>query len=238
LTTIALIHSPLLGPFTWSLVADALRQPGWAVVMPDLHGDGLDGERPYHQQHAQNATKAFYDLPAEEPVVLVAHSGAGPLLPAIGQQLPQPIAAYLFVDAGIPHAGLSRLDLLAAELPEAVPHLHKLLTSGQRWPHWTNEDLAGLIPDASRRQKLLAELTPQPLAFFVEPIPVFPGWPDAPCAYLQLSASYDYSAAEARQRGWPVVRLEVGHFYMVVNETAVADHILALLAQLGLVTHK
>ncbi len=233
MTTIAFIHSPLLGPFTWSLVADALRQRGWAVVVPDLHCEGVEAERPYHQQHAQNAVKATQDLPTDEPVVLVAHSGAGPLLPAIGQQLPQSIAAYLFVDAGIPHAGLSRLDLLAAELPEAVPHLHKLLTSGQRWPQWTNEDLAGLIPDASRRQKLLTELTPQPLAFFVEPIPVFPGWPDAPCAYLQLSASYDYSAAEARQRGWPVIRLDEGHFHMLVDETAVANHIIQLLTQLA-----
>ena len=82
---------------------------------------------------------------------------------------------------------------------------------------------------------MLAELTSQPLAFFEEPIPVFAGWPDAPCAYLQFSAGYDYSAADASQRGWPVVQLDVGHFHMLVEETTVADHILALLARLNLI---
>lgn len=34
-------------------------------------------------------------------VVLVGHSGAGALLPAIGAFSPRPVAGYLFVDAGL-----------------------------------------------------------------------------------------------------------------------------------------
>lgn len=229
---IILVHSPLVGAFTWAPVATELQQRGCTVIVPDLHGTGVDEERPYHHQHAQNAAKLLQDLPASEPVVLVAHSGAGPLLPAIRQQIAQPIAAYLFIDAGLPQNGLSRLQMLARELPDTAPRLRELLVGGKKWPQWRDEDLASLIPDSERRQKLLAELTPQPLAFFDEPLPVFPEWPDAPCAYLQLSAAYDYSAAEAEQRGWPVVRMDAGHFHMLVDETAVADHILNILTQL------
>lgn len=231
MATIILVHSPLLGPFNWSLVANELRRRGVAVVVPDLHGEGVDEERPYHQQHAQNSANALKTVPPNEPIVLVAHSGAGPLLPVIRQQLRQPIAAYLFVDAGIAQDGQSRLDMLAEELPEVAPQLRKLLVSGQRWPQWDDEDLADFIPDASLRKNLLAELTPQPFDFFDEPIPVFADWPDAPCAYLQLSAAYDYSAMEARRLGWLCDRLDGGHFHMLVDETAVTNAILQLLTQ-------
>lgn len=214
-------------------VAAGLRRRGWLVAVPNLHGEGVKGERPYHQQHALNAAKSLQKLPGTEPLILVAHSGGGPLLPAIRQQLSHPVAAYLFVDAGIAHDGQSRLDMLAEELPEVVPELRELLNSGQHWPQWSDTDLAALVPDTGRRQRLLAELMPQPLTFFDEPIPVFAGWPDAPCAYLQLSTGYDYSAAEAGRRGWPVVRLDAGHFHMLLDETAVATHILQLFTQLN-----
>ena len=211
-----------------------LRRRGWPVIVPDLHSEGVVENRPYYQQHAQNAAKSLQKLAENEPLILVAHSGAGPLLPAIRQELHQPVVAYLFVDAGIAHDGQSRLEMLANELPEMASRFRELLIAGQRWPQWSDADLAKSIPDANWRQRLLAELTPQPLAFFNEPIPVFADWPDAPCAYLQFTAGYDYSAAEAARLSWPVVRLEVGHFHMLVDETAVTDQILMLLNDLNL----
>ena len=232
MTTVVLVHSPLMGSFSWSLVAAELRQRGWQVVVPNLHEDGVDERQSFHEQHAQNAANVLQDIQPDEPVVLIAHSGAGPLLPAICQKLCQPVVAYLFVDAGIAHNGQSRLDMLAEELPDVAPKLRKLLADGKRWPQWQDQDLAEAVPNAERRRKLLTELTPQPLAFFDETIPVFTGWPDAPCAYLQFSAGYNYSAAEAKERGWLYGRLEAGHFHMLVDETAVADHILQLLSEL------
>lgn len=232
MTTIVLIHSPLLGSFTWSLVAAELRHHSLSVVVPDLHGEEEDENRPYHQQHAQNCAIVLKTLPTNEPIVLAAHSGAGPLLPVIHQQLRQPIAAYLFVDAGIAKDGQSRLNMLAEELPEMAPKLRNLLASGHRWPQWNDEDLAESLPNTELRRKLLAELAPQPLKYFEEPIPVFAGWPDAPCAYLQLSAAYDFSAAEAQRRGWLFRRLDGGHFHMLVDATAVTNTILQLLTQL------
>jgi pimeloyl-ACP methyl ester carboxylesterase len=141
------------------------------------------------------------------------------------------VAGYIFVDAGIPAAGKSRLDLLAAELgPEIADSLAAALARGDRYPRWTAEDLRQEVPDASQRQQLVADLRPQGQAFFSEPIPVFERWPDAPCAYLQFTPGYDVTAQTARARGW-ACRLEPGgHFHMLANPGAVAAALASLAA--------
>ena len=80
-----------------------------------------------------------------------------------------------------------------------------------------------MVPDPASRRALLAELRPQPWAFWEEPLPVFAGWPDAPCAYLRFAPNpaYDAAAAEARRRGWSCLELAGGHFHMLVDPDAV-----------------
>ena len=51
------------------------------------------------------------------PVVLVAHSGAGPLLPAIRASIHNPIRAYVFVDAGLPRDGRGKIGSRRAWAP-------------------------------------------------------------------------------------------------------------------------
>jgi hypothetical protein len=225
---VGLIHSPLVGPVTWSLVAEELRRRGVDVLTPELvdrEGSGL----PFWQQHAESVSAALADGKNHRPVVLAGHSGAGPLLPAIGERLNRRVAAYLFVDAGIPHNGASRLDLLRHELPEAAAQLEALLAAGGRFPAWRDEDLQPVIPDDGLRRAVLASLRPQPLAFIDEPIPVFPGWPDAPCGYLRFRPGYAVPAAESAARGWPCQEMDGGHFHMLVDPAAGADALLALL---------
>ena len=160
---------------------------------------------------------------------MVGHSGAGPLLPAIGREIGRPIAAYGFVDAGIPADGKSRLDLMEAEDPPFARDLLQHLTAGGRFPEWTEDDLSSIVLDATLRRQLLAELRPRPLAFFTEPIPVFAGWPDAPCTFLQFSPAYDVPARQAREAGWPYHHLAAGHFHMLADPAAVAGAILDLI---------
>lgn len=228
--TIALIHSPLVGPSTWQPVADELRRRGVAVAVPALADDAGSG-LPYWQQHAEAAARALNAAAGGGPLVLVGHSGAGPLPPAVRVRLSRPIAAYLFVDASIPHDGVSRLDLLAQELPEAAAQLRPLLAAGGRFPEWTDDDLRPVIPDTEVRREVLASLRPRPLAFMEEPIPVFAGWPDAPCAYLRFWPGYAVPAAEARRRGWVSRELEGGHFHMLVDPAGVAEALLALIRE-------
>jgi hypothetical protein len=219
-----LIHSPLVGGLTWTLVADEMRQRGLDVVIPLLL-DSSDSPEPLWKQHAKSVSKAFEHIPRNEAVTLVAHSGAGPLLPAIRQSLRNPVNAYVFVDSGIPRDGSTRLDLMKSEDPEWAEQFQETLERGERFPNWSVEDLQDVILDEALREQTAAEIRPRGLAFFTEPIPVFSGWPDAPCAYIRLSAPYERPAAWARRAGWPTHELEAGHFHMLVDPVSVTEMI-------------
>ena len=95
------------------------------------------------------------------------------------------------------------------------------LEGGGRFPNWSSEDLADILPDESIRQQLVADLRPRVLDFFTESITVFEGWPDAPCAYILFSPPYKRAEVEARQMGWKTYDLEAGHFHMLVDAPAV-----------------
>lgn len=227
---LVLVHSPIVGPLTWALVAEELRGRDVDVVVPPLT-DRDDSEEPYWKQHARSVAEGFRGLAQETPV-LVAHSSAGPLLPAIGQEVGGP-AAYIFVDASLPEHNGSRLERLAAELPAAAAALRDALASGQAAPDWSEADLREEIPDARLRQGVLTELKPRLARFYEEPIPVFEAWPDAPCGYLQFSPAYDAPGAQARECGWPYRRLEGGHFHMLVDPRAVASALLGIVSAVG-----
>jgi hypothetical protein len=221
-----LIHSPLVGTLTWSLVAEQMRQRGLDVLVPGLE-DSADSKEPFWKQHAESAAKALAKVPHTTSLTLIAHSGAGPLLPAIRRSLAHPVHAYVFVDAGIPRDGLSRLDLMKSEDPEWAEQFHEELARGEQFPAWSVDDLQEVIPDVALRQQMVHELRPRGLDFFTESIPVFDGWPDARCIYIQFSASYDRPAAQARQAGWQVHRLDAGHFHMLVDPATITERITA-----------
>jgi pimeloyl-ACP methyl ester carboxylesterase len=228
---LVLIHSPLVGPFTWSMIADELQQRQVETLVPALVDEG-NREAPYWQQHVDAVVSALDALPTNLAPVLVGHSGAGALLPAIGNATYRPIAAYLFVDAGIPLNGLSRLDVMATEDPEFAQSLRDVLAAGGAFPTWTEEDLASVLPNPLIRRQLVAEVRPRSLDFFTEPIPVPSSWPDSPCAYLQFSPAYDAPAKKAREAGWPCLELNAGHFHMLVDPPSVATAIVELTATL------
>ena len=215
-----LIHSPLVGPLTWSRVADEMQARGLKVLVPTLE-DSPGSKEPYWKQHADSVASSLSILSGDFPVILVAHSGAGPLLPVIRQSIQNPVRAYVFVDAGIPRDRASRLDLMKSEDAEWANDFQKELEAGGRFPTWNMDDLQEVIPDDSLRMQMVAELNPRGLEFFTEPIPVFDGWPDAPCVYIQFSAAYEKPAAQAREAGWPVYELQAGHFHILVDAEAV-----------------
>jgi hypothetical protein len=220
--TYVLIHSPLVGPFTWQLVEQVLVSQGLNSITPELL-DNSNSALPYWQQHVESVARDLAQLPQKESLVLVAHSGAGPLLPAIRHRLTHSICAYVFVDAGIPTGGLSRIELMKLEDQEWAEEFHKALLDGEQFPTWTDDDLREIIPDRESRQKLVAGIRPRSLSFFTEPLPVYDDWPDAPCAYIKFSQAYDWDAVKAKQMGWCVYELESGHFHMLVEPLVVAD---------------
>jgi pimeloyl-ACP methyl ester carboxylesterase len=219
-----LIHSPLVGTLTWQPVADVLRAEGHQVVSPELI-DSPNSTLPFWRQEVDSIDISIRNA------VLVGHSGAGALLPAIGEKLKA--YGYLFVDAVLQFAPATRLELMASEDADFARQFKAYLTAGGTFPNWTDEPFQTLIPEAQLRQRLLDDMRPRDLHFFTERIDVPVGWDSKPCGYLQLSAFYDVYAMQAKQRGWPVFRRNSHHFEMLTQPEEIARLLIDLREQLN-----
>ena len=224
-----LIHSPLVGALTWTLVIDEFRRREITAVAPALP-DSRHINPPFWEQHAGTVARAAEAMPSDQSLILVGHSGAGMLLPAVRQALGRAVAGYIFVDAGIPRNGMSRLELF--ESKEAVEQFRQAAVNGLL-PTWTGEDLREHIPDDDLRRRFVDDLRPLPLAVYEEPLPVFEAWPDAPCGYLLFSPIYNDPAEQARKDGWAYAEIEARHFHMLVDPAGVADALIGLSRQMG-----
>jgi hypothetical protein len=91
-----LVHSPVVGPSTWRWVADALDIAGHQASVPDLVPAAVTGDPAAFIHHAVAQCSPAAD------VVIVGHSGAGAVLPAIAAGLPSGPRLLVFVDAGLP----------------------------------------------------------------------------------------------------------------------------------------
>lgn len=223
MSSFVLVHSPLVGPYTWQPVSEELRRRGHLAVVPRLNNSPRTG-RSYLEEHSRDIAEAAAGL-GEKRVVLVAHSGGGMLLPYAGSRLKR-CSGYIFVDAALPHHGKSRLDLFG---PEEAAQFRARAINGMI-PPWTEEMLVGLLPDDGVRRRFAGDLAPMPLAVYEEPILVPAGWPDAPCGYLRFTGGDTYlpDYLEAQRRGWAVEEFAGHHFAMLVDPPAVAQRLEAL----------
>ncbi|MFJ2619790.1 alpha/beta fold hydrolase [Glutamicibacter sp. NPDC087344] len=221
-----LVHSPLVGPSTWDFLAAGLRAGGHRVYVPDLRGT-LAGGPPYLPRQ----TAAIAQNVGEKPAILVGHSGAGPLLPALGNSLNR-VAGYVFIDATLPHPGRSWVEQAEAELGE---QLMAMAINGwlPPWPQWWSPAvLAELLPGADLRDRFSNGCPRLPLKMFEEIQPVVTGWPDAPCAYLQLSQAYQDMAETSEVLGWPTRSLPSHHLAMLTDPELVLKALFDLVARI------
>jgi hypothetical protein len=224
---VVLVHSPLVGCASWEPVAADLAGRGYDVGVPDLTGTVAAGP-PYCLPQAEVIARSAEGRPA----ILVGHSGAGPLLAAAGAISGQ-ARGYVFVDAGLPIPGQSWMDSVPAGLAGQVRDMADAggwLPPWSQW--WGDEVLAELLPDPRLRLAFAAGCPRLPLAMFGETHPAAPLWPDAPGAYLQLSAAYADEAAKARKLGWPVAEHPGHHLALLTEPDQVAAAIHELLGRL------
>jgi hypothetical protein len=218
---LVLLHSPLVGPATWDALAPLLRARGHDVVVPDFR-DVIQGDPPYYPRLAACAA----DATGADTSILIAHSGAGALVPAIAERCDA--AGAVFVDALLPHPSRSWFETTS---PSLQAHLRTLAHDGRlppwhRW--WPKGTMETLLPDAAQRECFTTGLDELPLAYFEERAP------DAilatPSAYLQLSGSYAAETGQAEADGWPVARLPLSHLAMLTHASDVAAEISRLAA--------
>ena len=172
-----LVHSPLVGPTSWDLVASRLAEPGREVTIPDLTSTVAAGP-PWCSRQAELIARAA----AGRPAILVGHSGAGPLLAAAGAMIPQ-VRGYVFVDAGLPIPGQTWMDTAPPELAAQLREMADPDGWLPPWPRWWGDEvLAELLPDPEARRHFTAGCPRLPLAMFEEVHPPVPQWP-LPAAY-------------------------------------------------------
>lgn len=223
--TVVLLHSPLVGPSTWQPVAAVLRRHGRAVAVPDLRHVAA-AEPPYWPAAVDAAVTAVG--PGGSDVVLVPHSNAGLLAPAVAHRLAGlgHAVRYVFVDAALPGPGPDA----ALAPPDLLAMLEGMADGGllPRWTDWWDPgDVAALLPAAHLRA--IVEDQPRlPLDYFRRRVLLPPGWADRPGAYLRFSSAYEEEADRADALGWPVRHLPGGHLHAVADPDAVGRAVLDL----------
>lgn len=218
------VHSPLVGPSSWTATAERMRDMGLAIAVPDLTAVAR-AHPPRWKTFVDTAVASANELPGD--IVIVGHSGAGAYLPAIADQLGPREATLLFADAVIPPVSG------AHRTPERVKGLLDAQTVDgclRPWLEWWSEDVVlSMLPDADDRASLLADMPTLPRSFFDESVPVPDGWTSRRCAYLRLSEAYDTELARARREGWPHIELDADHLAIRTRPAQVAEVIETLL---------
>jgi hypothetical protein len=213
----ALIHSPLVGPATWTGVADALESAGHRSEVPDLTGAAGRGDVVALVDAARSG------LPAQADVI-VGHSGAGPLLPSIARDAPE--ARLVFVDAGVPPCvGEVEAD------PEFLAFLHTLAVGGvlPKWSTWWGAGaMQHFVPHEARRREVEVELPQIPLSFYEQSIGSPTDWCAKRIGYLLLSEAYRNDLAVAQLHGWPTRELLGTHLDIVNHPNEVASLLVEL----------
>lgn len=222
-----LVHSPLVGCATWEPVASGLGGDGYAVTVADLAGAAAAGP-PYHLRQA----RVIADCAAGQPVILIGHSRAGPLLAAAGTMLEDRVRGYVFVDARLPAPGRSWMETVS---PGFAARLRDM-ADPQGWlPPWSQwfgeEELAALLPDPAVRQHFAAGCPRLPLAMLEEVHPPAPGWPNALGGFLQFTGDYEDEVARVRELGWPVRQMPSQHLALLTEPGRVARELSQLIGR-------
>ncbi len=213
-----LLHSPLVGPASLAPTASALVDVGHDVVLPDLTGVA-DEPRPAWMVDRALDAGAGVD-------VVVAHSGAGALLPVVAAGAGA--RAAVFLDAVLPEVGAR--SWTADDAQRALFEEHTQPDGRLRpWLEWWPPALVEqLLPDPVVRAEVAGACPRLPASFYDHAVPLPRAW--VPSAYVALGGAYADEVRRAADHGWPVRSLGRSHLATVTHADEVAAAILEVLA--------
>lgn len=214
-----LIHSPLVGPSSWSTLAPIAAASGLAVATPDLTGVAA-AEPPHWQWFVDAAVRSARDL--DGAIIVAGHSGAGVMLPTIAAALGDRCTTTVFIDAIVPPtSGAHRTSVQLDQLLDRHT-IDGVLAPWLDW--WPNATVAELLPSPEQRATVLADMPRLPRSFYDEAVPVPDDWSSRPNAYIQTSAAYDADRRAAAERGWPTTIVDSTHLGILTEpELAMAS---------------
>lgn len=225
-SVLVLVHSPLVGPSSWRPLDEVARDRGLVVVRPDLTAVA-DAPSPRWRRFVDLAVDAVEE---RSDLIVVGHSGAGAVLPAIGERVADRLRCLIFVDAVVPPArGAHTTPKRLRELLDAKTVEGRL----PKWLDWWSHDVvAELVPDADDRVELYADMPQLPRSFYDEDVSVPVGWSSGSSGYLRLSSAYDEDFERAGIHGWPRASIHGTHLSIFTNPSNVLDDIESLVARL------
>lgn len=200
-----------------------LAERGYTVAVADLR-PALESGPPFYERLFQ-AIAAHAD--PDEPVAVVGHSRAGPLLPGALAAIGASRATAVFLDARLPHDGHTWLETMADDRRAvllASVHNGRL----PPWDRWfPDQAIAELIPDPVVRQRFRDETPGLPAALLSEPMPVSTLDDRTGKVYVRLSDAYAATADQAQAAGWAVMRYQMDHLAPLTRCREVAEIISA-----------
>jgi pimeloyl-ACP methyl ester carboxylesterase len=236
--TFVLVHPAWFGGWCWGRITAPLREQGHDVFTPTLTGLGerahLAGPDVGLDTHVQDVA-AVLELEQLEEVVLVGHSSSGIVITGVADRVPGRIASLVYLDAFVPEAGRSVLDLLP---PGRRPALEELVeTEGDGWalPRFAAPAWEQFVPetwdvhDEADLSWVLPRLRPTPFRHFSDPLSLgnasassferiyvrCPGYPHP---------GFDRYAENARSlRGWAAYELPANHLPFVTHPRELAE---------------
>jgi hypothetical protein len=215
------LPSPFLGPAPYEPVVAALSAAGFSASVADCPPEPVAVD-----------LLAAWSAEARDlgDVVLVPHSNAGYLAPAVSAAAGD--SPVVFVDAALPDsAGSTRLAPAAfREKLASLAGPDGRLPRWTRW--WSGEDVAEVLP-GGWFDRLDAVVPEVPLAYVDSEVPVPSGWACGQCAYLAFGTTYAEEMAVAEHHGWPRRRLHAaGHLHLLLDADETAAAVADLVAQL------
>jgi len=218
--TLIFVHSPVAPAETWAALADIAERSGYAVRTPALTDALLHpmlGGPPFYPRCAEAIALAARGCARP---ILVAHSGAGLLIPLAATSMHDGPCGAIFVDAMLPQPGKSWFETAPAALSNRIRGAAQdgRVAPWHEW--WPPGAIRSLFPNEAEYVRFADAVPRLPLAFFEESAPEV-ALPPAPYAYLRLSGGYDAEADVAAALGWAVGRANLDHIAMATKPAAV-----------------
>lgn len=133
-----------LGAWAWDRVAEPMRAAGHrleALTLPGLASRHEDRRAVRLADHVAAVVAAL--RAGDEPAVLVAHSGAGPVAYAAGDRAPELVERIIYVDSGPLPDGVALNGSLSADIVEVeLPSWEDLARNDASIEGLSGEDLA------------------------------------------------------------------------------------------------
>lgn len=231
MATFVLVHGSFCGGWVWQKLTPLLRAAGHEVYTLTLTGLS---DRAHLLECGVNLTTHVRDVASLieyedlSDVILVGNSYAGMVITGVAATLPERLRLLVFLDAYLPDAGQTELDLWPEEMRVAI-----LAEKGADRELRPPPPAAWFgVTDPDMADWLSARLSPQPMATYTEPVPDVNAESGAlPSVYVHCTGGptttlFATFAAKARSKGWPVHELATGHLAMLTAPGPLAEVLL------------